>query len=59
MDDPKRIETFSRRQISRLERFEKSRVPTRRAVAVSTALALRISVDCGLPASHAAARELS
>ena len=59
MDDPKLIDTLSRRQISRLERFGKSRVPARRAVAPSSALALRISADCGLPASHAAARELS
>jgi len=53
MDDPKLIETLSRRQIGRLERFGKLRVPARRAVAASSALALRIS------ASHAAARELS
>ena len=59
MDDPKLVETFSRRQINRLARFGKSRVPARRAVAASSALALRISADCGLPASHAAAREFS
>jgi hypothetical protein len=59
MDDPKLVETFSRRQIKRLARFGKSRVPACRAVAASSALALRISADCGLPASHAAARELS
>jgi hypothetical protein len=39
MDDPKLIETFCRRQISRLERFGKSRVLARRAVAASSALA--------------------
>jgi len=34
MNDPKLLETLSRRQIGRLERFGKSRVPARRAVAL-------------------------
>ena len=59
MDDPKLIKTLSRRQIRRLERFGKSRVPARRAVAASFALLLLISADYGLSASHAAARELT
>ena len=45
MDDPKLIKTLSRRQIGRLERFGKSRVPARRAVAATSALSLRISAD--------------
>ena len=51
MDVPKLMKTFSRRQIGRLERFGESRVPARRAIAATSALALRISADCGLPAS--------
>jgi hypothetical protein len=42
-----------------MERFGKSRVPARIAAAASSALALRISVDCELPASRTASRELS
>jgi hypothetical protein len=57
MDDPKLIKTLSRRQIGRLERFGESRVPARRAIAATSVLSLRISAN--LPASHAAARELS
>jgi len=52
MDDPKLIKTLSRRQIGRLERFGESRVAARRAVAATSALTLRISADCGLPASR-------
>ena len=55
MDDP----SSSRHFLGRLERFGKSRVPARRAVAPSFALLLLISADYGLPASHAAARELT
>lgn len=49
---------LSGRQISRLERFGKSRVPACGAVVVSVQ-AFRITANCELPALHAAGCELS